>query len=468
MHNRLRTLAQGALASVVVLATAHGLAAAQATDENATLLRVFLKDNTSLVSYGEPARVGDRVVFSMPTGPLPNPPLHLVNLPSDAVDWDKTDRYALSARSAQYLKSQAEIDYAALSVDLAQTLNEVAATTDPGRRLGIVEKARRALAEWPQKHYNYRQAEVGQMVGMLDEAIADLRAASGIGRFDLSLEAHTEPRRDLEPLLPPPTLQETIEQVLTASRMVTNAAERTSLLTTALGALNAGAASLPSAWLATTRENVEARIRTELKADESYRTLTSSVITLADQRAKYGDVRGVERLIARVAQQDEALGRQRPDAVNALIAAVEARLDAARRMRLARDRWELRLPVMSQYGAAIREPFALFASLKPALEAIKSLTGSSPASLTFLQNGTGRLAALLTGMTVPEEVAAPHALMVSAVQLAAQAVTTRMEATLANDMDRAWNASSAAAGALMLGTRARADILSLLRPPHLR
>jgi hypothetical protein len=58
--------------------------------------------------------------------------------------------------------------------------------------------------------------------------------------------------------------------------------------------------------------------------------------------------------------------------------------------------------------------------------------------------------------------------MVSAVQLAAQAVTTRMEATLANDMDRAWNASSAAAGALMLGTRARADILSLLRPPHLR
>ena len=35
--------------------------------DDATLLRVFLKDGTSLVSYGEPARVGDRVVFSMPT-----------------------------------------------------------------------------------------------------------------------------------------------------------------------------------------------------------------------------------------------------------------------------------------------------------------------------------------------------------------------------------------------------------------
>ena len=29
--------------------------------------RVFLKDGSSLASYGEMARVGDRVVFSMPT-----------------------------------------------------------------------------------------------------------------------------------------------------------------------------------------------------------------------------------------------------------------------------------------------------------------------------------------------------------------------------------------------------------------
>ena len=31
------------------------------------MFRVFLKDGRSLVSYGEVARVGDRVVFSMPT-----------------------------------------------------------------------------------------------------------------------------------------------------------------------------------------------------------------------------------------------------------------------------------------------------------------------------------------------------------------------------------------------------------------
>jgi len=47
-------------------------------------------------------------------------------------------------------------------------------------------------------------------------------------------------------------------------------------------------------------------------------------------------------------------------------------------------------------------------------------------------------------------------------------VSVRRDAILANDMNRAWNASSAAAGALMLGAKARADILALLSPPKLR
>jgi hypothetical protein len=34
-------------------------------------------------------------------------------------------------------------------------------------------------------------------------------------------------------------------------------------------------------------------------------------------------------------------------------------------------------------------------------------------------------------------------------------------------MTRAWDASSAAAGALMLGAKARTDIIAALRPPQL-
>ena len=36
--------------------------------EETSLLRVFLLDGTTLTSFGEYARVGDRIVFSMPMG----------------------------------------------------------------------------------------------------------------------------------------------------------------------------------------------------------------------------------------------------------------------------------------------------------------------------------------------------------------------------------------------------------------
>ena len=71
--------------------------------ESATLFRVFLNDGTAVVSYGEYARVGDRLVFSMPIGAIDetgsiNPNLHVVNLPVSAINWTATEKYAESAR----------------------------------------------------------------------------------------------------------------------------------------------------------------------------------------------------------------------------------------------------------------------------------------------------------------------------------------------------------------------------------
>jgi hypothetical protein len=68
----------------------------------------------------------------------------------------------------------------------------------------------------------------------------------------------------------------------------------------------------------------------------------------------------------------------------------------------------------------------------------------------------------------PDELAPAHALLISAVQLAGTAAQIRRAATMAGDMTRAWDASSAAAGALMLGARARADMQIQLRPPQIR
>src|SRR5580704_291234 len=97
------------LAAACLLAPARASVAASGADD-ATLFRVFLKDGTTLVSYGELARVGDRVVFSMPTDAAEaTPSLHLVNIAADRVDWDRTNRYAESARTARYITTRAEI-----------------------------------------------------------------------------------------------------------------------------------------------------------------------------------------------------------------------------------------------------------------------------------------------------------------------------------------------------------------------
>src|SRR5712671_2291948 len=234
------------LASALIFAPRVSAAA-----DGATLLRVFLVDGTSLVSYGEPARVGDRVIFSMPTAATPNPPLHLVNLPIARVDWDRTSRYAATARASHYIETQAENDYVAISNDVASTLNEVALTAEPAQRLAIVQRARQTLADWPQSHFNYRAAEIRQLLGMLDEAIADLEASRSPGRFALSLSAFTDPPAIVEPLLPPPsTPRDAIVQVLTAARSVDMSAERTSLLATAVAAIDRERASLPEEWAA--------------------------------------------------------------------------------------------------------------------------------------------------------------------------------------------------------------------------
>jgi hypothetical protein len=310
--------------------------------------------------------------------------------------------------------------------------------------------------------------EVRQMLGMLDEAIADLRAATGGSRFNLSLTAFTDPPAVVEPLLPPPTPQEAIQNVLSAARIVDSSAERTSLLSTALIGIERDKAVLPSKWLVDTRAETEAALQKEARLDQSYKSMTATLLGVATRRVKAADVRGLERLIAEVYRQDELLGRKRPDAVAALLGAIEEKLDAARRLQLARDRWAMREPVLRQYHVAISRPIGLFARLNPALENIKSLAGSSPIALATIDRVASQILKLAAAIVPPDEFSAAHALLVSAVELAGNAARIRREATLAGDISRAWDASSAAAGALMLGARATTDIQTLVRPPQIR
>src|SRR6478672_9410725 len=143
-----RTVA-GCLAAMLLACCSPAVAA-----DDVTLLRVFLTDGSALVSYGEPARIGDRVVFSMPTAATPDPPLHLVDMAAERVDWERTNRYSEAARAAHYISTQAEAEYADLSIRMTQALNQLTDTEDATRRLAIAENARKMLAAWPQAHYN--------------------------------------------------------------------------------------------------------------------------------------------------------------------------------------------------------------------------------------------------------------------------------------------------------------------------
>jgi len=456
------------LAAVLAVAVLLTDAPAAWADGDATSFRVFLLDGTSMATYGEVTRVADRVVFSMRAGTAPDAPLQLINIPLARVDWERTERYAASARANHYIETQAENDYIVLSNSVAQTINDVVRLDDATKRLAMVEQARRALAEWPKNHYNYREAEVRQMVVLLDEAIADLRAATGGNRFDLNLIAYAPQNFASEPMIGAPTPQQTIEQMLTAARAADSSADRTLLLQAVVDAVERERQLVDEAWAASVLAATQATIDAERRLDREYQVLAARTMLQAEQRARQADVRGIERVLASIRETDAALGRARPEALAALTAAVEEQLDGARRLRLARDRWMMRAGVFGRYRVAIDPPIAMFVQLRPALEDIKALAGSSPIALATIERLVGRIVAVVSSITPPDEFNAAQALLLSAAHLAQNAAQIRRDATVANDIARAWDASAAAAGALMLSDRAREDIYALLRPPSPR
>lgn len=463
--------------AICLLAVCQGTAVAAASQplsggdssvvDEAPLFRVFLLDGSSLVSYGELAQVDDRVVFSMPTSAsAAAPQLQLVNITSDRVDWERTANYAEAVRSKRYVATRAESDYAFLTNDIAQALHDVTLTEDKALRLVIVERARKSLADWPAAHYNYKRYDIQQMLGTLDEAIASLRAAAGASTFDLAFVAAGAEPDTREAILPAPDARETIEQTLRAAQLTTSPVERVSLLTVAGHALTTDAAVLPSAWLVVTRGQVASQLAKELDTDRKYQALSVRVLGLASGRARLGDVMGVQRVLTSIAVNDATLGSARPDAVLSIVAAVESQLDAARRLRLERDRWAIRAPELRAYQRAMAGPLYQIQRVTPLLESIKSLAGSGPDALGSVLRATGRIQKAMVPITPPEELRDAHDLLVSAVRLADSAATIRREAAIKGNMARAWDASSAAAGALMLAARARNDMQVALRAPQ--
>lgn len=449
----------------VVSVLACGLPA-RAQPSSPPLLRLFLADGTSLTSFGEWVRMGERVVFSLPLGDGPAPDLQLVTLAAARVDWPRTERYAATARSVHYASTRAEDDFAQFSNQVAAVLTGIAREPDPKRRLAMAASARTALADWPSQHHGYRATDVQQMLTLLDEVISDLRAAAGQDTFELGLVSTTPPM-PAETLLPAPTAAQLADELLTASTLAESPAERSTLLESVLGLLDRAASLLPPAWATRVRTSALGSLTSERAADAAYAKLATRTLDAAARRARAADVRGIERLRAEVLKADATLGAKRPAELTAVLGALDANAESARRLRLARDQWRLLEPDYRSYRRSMYPALRELKRAEDPLEDIRAQAGPSPRVLARVARRFYQARPSMAGTTPPPTLAAAHALLQSAWDLADNAFKLRLRAVETGDISRATEASAAAAGALMLVARAREDLDKALAPPSL-
>lgn len=424
------------------------------------LFRIFLTDGTTLVSYGEFARVGDRVVFSVPLGDVTaDPKLQVLTIGESLVDWERTEAYAAAVRAKHYADTRGEDDFALLTGQVTAALSDVSLTSDPKRRLAMAEEARRNLAAWPASNHGFKRDEVAQLVSIFDDLIAEMRVEAGQGQFDLKLVARTQPPPPVE-LMPAPDIRASFEMAYRSALLTSEPAERTALLRT----LSESIAFAPrsAAWAAPLRRDIDRTLAEEVRADRAYRALTASALKTASTLSRRADVQGLQGLIARALRQDRALGATRPGEMAALLAALDLKLDEARKLRLARDAWALRLEAIKSYRRSIDSPLQRLAQFRRWLEEIRNLAGPDPKFLRPLAD-RARLGHLeLMGVTPPPEAQAAHGLVAAALHMTRRAAELRTNAISSNDMKTAWDASAAAAGAITLGERAIEELQRLM------
>ncbi|MEY4634767.1 MAG: hypothetical protein RJA55_565 [Acidobacteriota bacterium] len=428
------------------------------------LFRVFLSDGRVLASYGEWTRVDDRVIFSIPTRLSGDPvELHLVNIPSARVDWPRTELYAESVRAVAYAATRGEADFARFSSEMAKTLNEVSRIADPGVRLATAERARQSLAEWPASHYGYRIGEVRQSLDVLDEIISQLRVAVGQTRFDLALSAPLAVPPP--PPLPPPTDAELVEQLVAAASIAESPAERITLLQSVMRLLDRAVGLLPDAWARRVRGTVGVDLEHERQAERAYTVLRQRTLETSARLARQGDRREFEKLREQVMAEDRRLGGARAGEISALLATIDLQANGAAPARKARKEWEKREQLYRRYRRSMNGSFNVFRDAAVSLDQVRTLAGPP---LHTLEATAKRLASagVRTGkVTPPADLANGHALVRSAWELAETALRLRRESVSSNSIDSAQRASSAAAGALMLYQRARADLAAAMAPP---
>jgi hypothetical protein len=266
------------------------------------------------------------------------------------------------------------------------------------------------------------------------------------------------------PLPTMPDAREQLDQLLRIARATSDVTERVAVLRSAL-TLVAAPGVVAATDAVRVRRTIEEQIQREANIDQRYTDVSQRLITEATRAAGDAQIRDVERVLARIPKEDTRLGRQRPEIVQALTASVQTQLENARRLRLLRDQWKSRQAIFRQYQRAVGSDMVQLVKARPALEAIRRLEGPAPDQLTTLQQLLSGGATRLDRLLVPEYIRGTHELVIGAWRFAETAATTRLRAVASGEISTAWEASSAAAGALMMLNRAQNQLRMLIEPP---
>ena len=154
--------------------------------------------------------------------------------------------------------------------------------------------------------------------------------------------------------------------------------------------------------------------------------------------------------------------------VQALNTAVQSQLFAARRLRLQRDQWLLRQSAYREYSRSVGSSLRLLVKSQGSLDKIRTLEGPAPEQLLALRQQLSGGAERLQRMRTPDYLRSTHELLVGSWRFAENATRARYDAIEGANAAAAWEASSAAAGALMMLSRVQLEIRALLEPPRLQ
>lgn len=302
------------------------------------------------------------------------------------------------------------------------------------------------------------------MIGVLEGAISSLRATTGRASFALSLVATAAPV-ELEPLAWMPAPGEQPDQLLRVIRLTTQPADRQALIQVGLS-LIAGTAGV-GAEIATIRRSLEDQLRQERAVNERYRHFGARTLTRARRAAAAARIADVERIYADIAAQDAKLGRQRQEIVLAVQGAVLAHIEAAVQLRLLRHRWALRQELHRGYQRSSGAQLLQLVKVVPPPQAIRRLEGPGPSPLQTLPTRLSGGAERLARQRPPDDLRPVHELLISAWRFAESAAARRFDAVVSGDAGIAREASSAAAGALLLLSRTQQESRTFLEPPRL-